>query len=81
MAYAAEHAINSIIVRDHGLLQLIFLLPDTVEKIKLVKKEVQEKISKNMSIFFANSPNKPVESKSSTAGKIIVRFEEGRDSG
>ncbi|KAM3235053.1 hypothetical protein P3L10_015089 [Capsicum annuum] len=60
----------------HGLLQLIFLLPDTVEKIKLVKEEVQEKITKKTSITFANSPNKPVESKSSIAGKIIVSFEE-----
>ncbi|PHT49088.1 hypothetical protein CQW23_13296 [Capsicum baccatum] len=28
VAYKAEHAINSILARDHGLLQLIFLLPD-----------------------------------------------------
>ncbi|KAM3267223.1 hypothetical protein P3S67_032588 [Capsicum chacoense] len=48
VAYEAEHAINSILARDRGLLQLIFLLPETVAKIKLVKKEVQEKISKNM---------------------------------
>ncbi|PHT61197.1 hypothetical protein T459_34954 [Capsicum annuum] len=76
VAYEAEHAINSILARDHGLLQLIFLLPDIVEKIKLVKKEVQEKISKNTSIIFANSPNKPVINKSSIAGKIIVGFKE-----
>ncbi|KAM3345160.1 putative late blight resistance protein R1A-3 isoform X2 [Capsicum galapagoense] len=76
VAYQAEHAINSILARDQGLLQLIFLLPDTVEKIKLVKKELQEKISKNTCIIFANSPNKPVENKSSTASKIIVGFEE-----
>ncbi|PHT49087.1 hypothetical protein CQW23_13295 [Capsicum baccatum] len=49
---------------------------DAIEKIKLVKKEVQEKISKNTSIIFANSPNKPVINKSSIAGKIIVGFEE-----
>ncbi|KAM3198941.1 hypothetical protein P3L10_034328 [Capsicum annuum] len=60
VAYQAEHAINSILARDQGLLQLIFLLPDTVEKIKLVKKELQEKISKNTCIIFANSPNKPM---------------------
>ncbi|KAM3345149.1 hypothetical protein P3S68_024858 [Capsicum galapagoense] len=59
----AEHAINSILARDHGLFQLIFLLPDTMEKITQVKKEVQEKISKNMRIIFANSPNKPVINK------------------
>ncbi|PHT60819.1 hypothetical protein T459_35330 [Capsicum annuum] len=76
VAYEAEHAINSILARDRGLLQLIFLLPETVGKIKLVKKEVQEKISKNMSIIFANSPNKPVINKSSIASKIIVGFAE-----
>ncbi|KAH0674627.1 hypothetical protein KY284_025714, partial [Solanum tuberosum] len=73
VAYEAQHAINSILARDHGLLQLIFILPDTVEKIKLVKKEVQEKIPKRG----ANAPNKPVERNSSiTVGKIIVGFEE-----
>ncbi|PHT48989.1 hypothetical protein CQW23_13197 [Capsicum baccatum] len=76
VAYEAEQAINSILARDRGLLQLIFLLPETVGKIKLVKKEVQEKISMNMSIIFANSPNKPVINKSSIASKIIVGFEE-----
>ncbi|KAH0670237.1 hypothetical protein KY290_025658 [Solanum tuberosum] len=77
LAYEAEHAINSILARDHGLLQLIFILPDTVEKIKLVKKEVQEKIPKSSGIIVANAPNKPVErNSSSTVGKIIVGFEE-----
>ncbi|KAM3268215.1 hypothetical protein P3S67_031156 [Capsicum chacoense] len=76
VAYEAEHAINSILARDRGLLQLIFLLPDAIEKIKLVKKEVQEKIYKNTSIIFVDSPNKPVINKSSIAGKIIVGFEE-----
>ncbi|KAH0676656.1 hypothetical protein KY285_024457 [Solanum tuberosum] len=73
VAYETQHAINSILARDHGLLQLIFTLPDTVEKIKLVKNEVQEKIPKRG----ANAPNKPVERNSSiTVGKIIVGFEE-----
>ncbi|KAH0676657.1 hypothetical protein KY285_024458 [Solanum tuberosum] len=77
LAYEAEHAINSILARDHGLLQLIFILPDTVEKIKLVKKEVQEKIPKSSGIIVANAPNKPVERNAlSTVGKIIVGFEE-----
>ncbi|MCE0481185.1 hypothetical protein HAX54_038684 [Datura stramonium] len=77
VAYEAEHAINSILVRDHGLLQIIFLLPNTVEKIKLIKEEVLEKIPKNMSLIVVNSPNKPVETKkSSTPGQIIVGFEE-----
>ncbi|KAH0676673.1 hypothetical protein KY285_024474 [Solanum tuberosum] len=77
VAYEAQHAINSILARDHGLLQLIFILPDTVEKIKLLKKEVQEKIPKSRGIIVANAPNKPVERKSSsTVGKIIVGFEE-----
>ncbi|PHT48669.1 hypothetical protein CQW23_12877 [Capsicum baccatum] len=75
VAYEAEHAINSILDRDRGILQLIFLLPDIVEKVKLVKKEVQE-IFKNTSIISANSPNKPVENKLSITGKIIVGFEE-----
>ncbi|KAM3236311.1 hypothetical protein P3L10_016348 [Capsicum annuum] len=76
VAYEAEHAINSILARDYGLLHLIFLLPDTVEKIKRVKKEVQEKISKKTSVIFTNCPNRPVENTSSIAGKIIVGFEE-----
>ncbi|KAH0755380.1 hypothetical protein KY290_025650 [Solanum tuberosum] len=77
LAYEAEHAINSILARDHGLLQLIFILPDTVERIKLVKKEVQEKIPKSSGIIVANAPNKPVErNSSSTVGKIFVGFEE-----
>ncbi|PHT61788.1 hypothetical protein T459_34372 [Capsicum annuum] len=46
------------------------------EKIKLVKKEVQEKISKKTSIIFANSPNNPIINKSSIAGKIIVGLKE-----
>ncbi|XP_070001978.1 putative late blight resistance protein homolog R1A-10 [Nicotiana sylvestris] len=77
VAYEAEHVINSILVRDHGLLQLIFLLPDTVEKIKVIKKEVQE----NMSLIVVNSPNDPVERKSSKkqVGKIIVGFEEEKN--
>ncbi|KAH0676661.1 hypothetical protein KY285_024462 [Solanum tuberosum] len=77
VAYEAEHAINSILAQDHGLLQLIFILPDTVEKIKLVKKEVQEKIPKSRGIIVANAPNKlVVRNSSSTVGKIIVGFEE-----
>ncbi|WMV31426.1 hypothetical protein MTR67_024811 [Solanum verrucosum] len=77
VAYEAEHAINSILAQDHGLLQLIFILPDTVEKIKLVKREVQEKIPKSRGIIVANVPNKLVErNSSSTVGKIIVGFEE-----
>ncbi|KAL3369414.1 hypothetical protein AABB24_009984 [Solanum stoloniferum] len=77
VAYEAEHAIHSILARDHGLLQLIFILPDTVEKIRLVKKEVQEKIPKSSGIIVANAPNKLVErNSSSTVGKIFVGFEE-----
>ncbi|XP_009796760.1 putative late blight resistance protein homolog R1A-3 [Nicotiana tabacum] len=77
VAYEAEHVINSILVRDHGLLHLIFLLPDTVEKIKLIKKEVQE----NMSLIVVNSPNKQVERKPSKkqVGQIIVGFEEEKN--
>nr|XP_016503654.1 PREDICTED: putative late blight resistance protein homolog R1B-17 [Nicotiana tabacum] len=69
VAYEAEHAINSIPVRDHGLLQLIFLLSDTVKKIKLIKEEVPQKIPKNMDLLVVNSPSKQYEiSKSSTVG-------------
>uniref|UniRef100_M1AF10 NBS-LRR resistance protein n=1 Tax=Solanum tuberosum TaxID=4113 RepID=M1AF10_SOLTU len=72
-----NNGINSILARDHGLLQLIFILPDTVEKIKLVKKEVHEKIPKSSGIIVANAPNKSVErNSSSTVGQIIVGFEE-----
>ncbi|KAK6790237.1 hypothetical protein RDI58_014037 [Solanum bulbocastanum] len=76
VAYEAQHGINSVLARDHGLLQLIFILPDTVEKIKLVKKEVQEKISKSSSIVVANAPNKPVRSKIPKSSGIMVGFEE-----
>ncbi|XP_049355093.1 putative late blight resistance protein homolog R1C-3 [Solanum verrucosum] len=77
VAYEAQHGINSILARDHGLLQLIFILPDTIEKIMLVKREVQEKILKSSGIIVANVPNKLVErNSSSTVGKIIVGFEE-----
>ncbi|KAG5608020.1 hypothetical protein H5410_029512 [Solanum commersonii] len=72
VAYEAEHAIHSILA-EIGLLQLIFILPDTVEKIKLVKKRYKRRCS----IIVANAPNKLVErNSSSTVGKIIVGFEE-----
>ncbi|KAF3633464.1 hypothetical protein T459_15330 [Capsicum annuum] len=48
MEYEAEHAINSILSRDHCLLQFIFLLLDTVEKMKLVKKEETEWIIRKL---------------------------------
>ncbi|KAG5608005.1 hypothetical protein H5410_029497 [Solanum commersonii] len=76
VAYEAQHGINSILARDHGLMQLIFILPDIVEKIKLVKKEVQEKIPKSSGIIVANAPNKPVESKIPKSSSIIIGFEE-----
>ncbi|XP_075084748.1 late blight resistance protein R1-A-like [Nicotiana tabacum] len=77
VAYEAEHANNSILLRDHGLLHLIFLLPDTIEKIKLIKEEVSEKIFKNRGLIVANSSNKSAESKSSKKlRQITVGFEE-----
>ncbi|XP_016455360.1 putative late blight resistance protein homolog R1A-3 [Nicotiana tabacum] len=82
VAYEAEHAINSILVRDHGLLHLIFLLPDIIEKIKIIKEEVfnlSKKIPKNMSLIVANSPNKPVVRNSAIANQVIVGFEEERN--
>ncbi|WMV31845.1 hypothetical protein MTR67_025230 [Solanum verrucosum] len=79
VAYEAKDVIDSIIVRDNGLLHLIFSLPTTIKKMKLIKEEVSdlhENISKNRGLIFVNSPKKPVESKSLTTDKIIVGFEE-----
>ncbi|PHT62061.1 hypothetical protein T459_34082 [Capsicum annuum] len=45
---------------------------EDLEHIRSFFGKAQEKISKNTSITFAKSPNKPVENKSSIAGKIIV---------
>ncbi|PHT44493.1 hypothetical protein CQW23_13651 [Capsicum baccatum] len=78
-AYEAKDGIDSIIVRDNGLLHLIFSLPITVRKIKLIREEVSnlpEKIPKNKSLVVVNSPKNPVERKSLTTGKIIVGFKE-----
>ncbi|XP_075105270.1 putative disease resistance RPP13-like protein 3 isoform X2 [Nicotiana tabacum] len=79
VAYETKDVIDSIIVRDNGLLHLIFSLPFTIEKINLIKEGVSnlfEKIPKNMGVIVVNSPNKPVDRKSSIAGKIIVGFKE-----
>ncbi|PHT28426.1 hypothetical protein CQW23_31983 [Capsicum baccatum] len=78
-AYEAKDVTDSIIVRDNGLLHLIFSLPITMKKIKLIKEEVsnlREKISKNRSRNVVNSPKNPVEKKSLTTGKITVGFKE-----
>ncbi|KAF3618115.1 dolichyl-diphosphooligosaccharide--protein glycosyltransferase subunit DAD1 [Capsicum annuum] len=78
-AYEAKDVIDSIIFQDNGLLHLIFSLPITIKKIKLIKEEVSnifEKIPKNKRLNVVNSPKKPVESKSLTGGKIIVGFTE-----
>ncbi|PHT28229.1 hypothetical protein CQW23_32166 [Capsicum baccatum] len=79
VAYEAKDVIDSIIVRDNGLLHLIFSLPLTIKKIKLIKEEVSdlhEKIPKNRGLIVVNYPKKLVESKSLTSGKITVGFEE-----
>ncbi|PHT44396.1 hypothetical protein CQW23_13554 [Capsicum baccatum] len=79
VAYEAKDVIDSIIVRDNGLLHLIFSLPITIEKINIIKEEVsqlQEKIPKNNSLIVVNSPKNPVERKLFTTGKIIVGFKE-----
>ncbi|KAH0667784.1 hypothetical protein KY285_028990 [Solanum tuberosum] len=79
VAYEAKDVIDSIIVRDNGLLHLIFSLPITIEKMKLIKEEVSdlhENISKNRGLIVVNSPKKPVESKSLITDKIIVGFKE-----
>ncbi|KAF3612280.1 hypothetical protein FXO38_36935, partial [Capsicum annuum] len=79
VAYEAKDVINSIIVRDNGLIHLIFSLPITIKKIKLIKEEVSnisEKIPKNRSLTVVNCTKKTVERKSLTAAKIIVGFKE-----
>ncbi|MCD7463509.1 hypothetical protein HAX54_050751 [Datura stramonium] len=78
VAYEAKDVIDSIIVRDNGLLHLIFSLPITLKRSSPSKKmsPICQKIPKNRSLNVANSPNKPVESKPLTAAKTIVGFEE-----
>ncbi|KAM3376601.1 hypothetical protein P3S68_015316 [Capsicum galapagoense] len=79
VAYEAKDVIDSIIVRDKGLLHLIFSLPITIKEIRLIKEDVSqlpEKIPKNRSLTIVNSPKHPVESKSLITSKIIVGFEE-----
>ncbi|KAH0661383.1 hypothetical protein KY284_026314 [Solanum tuberosum] len=79
VAYEAKDIIDSLLFRDNGLLHLIFSLPITIKKIKLIKEDVSnlpEKIPKNQGLIAVNSPMKPIESKSLTTGKIIVGFEE-----
>ncbi|XP_075083867.1 putative late blight resistance protein homolog R1A-3 [Nicotiana tabacum] len=73
VAYEAEHAINSIMVRDHGLLQLIFSLPGNVEKIKLIKEEVSKTIQKNQGLVVVTSPNKLVQSGFEEETNWIIR--------
>ncbi|KAH0660378.1 hypothetical protein KY289_029126 [Solanum tuberosum] len=82
VAYEAKDVIDSIIVRDNGLLHFIFSLPITIKKMKLIKEEVSdynEKIPKNRGLIVVNSPKKPVESKSLKIDKIIVGFEEEKN--
>ncbi|KAH0661081.1 hypothetical protein KY290_027052 [Solanum tuberosum] len=82
VAYEAKDVIDSIIVRDNGLLHLIFSLPITIKKIKLIKEDISnlhEKIPENRGLTVLNSPRKPVESKSLTTDKIIVGFEEEKN--
>ncbi|PHT44571.1 hypothetical protein CQW23_13729 [Capsicum baccatum] len=79
VAYEAKDVINSIIVRDNGLLHIIFSFPIVIKKIRLIIEDVSqlpEKIHKNKSLIVVNSPKKPVERKSLMADKIIVGFEE-----
>uniref|UniRef100_M1BV01 Late blight resistance protein Rpi-blb2 n=1 Tax=Solanum tuberosum TaxID=4113 RepID=M1BV01_SOLTU len=82
VTYEARDGIDSIIVHDNGLLRLIFSLPITINKIKLIKEEVSDlhdKIPKNRGLVVENSPKKPVERKSLTTDKIIVGFEEEKN--
>ncbi|KAM3356825.1 hypothetical protein P3S68_023539 [Capsicum galapagoense] len=73
----AKDVIDSIIVRDNGLLHLIFSLPITIKKVRFIKEDVSqlpEKNPKNKSLIVVNSPKNPVERKSLTTGKILVGF-------
>ncbi|XP_075084749.1 putative late blight resistance protein homolog R1C-3 [Nicotiana tabacum] len=70
VAYEAEHDIKSILVRDHGLLQLIFLLPNTVEKIKFIKEEVPKKIPKDRG--FEEETNRIIRKLTTGPAKIDV---------
>ncbi|CAN4102009.1 unnamed protein product [Withania somnifera] len=82
VAYEAKDVIDSIIVRDNGLLHLIFSLPLIIKNFNLIKEEISnlhENIPKNSGLTVVNSPNKLVENKSLSAGKIIVGFEEETD--
>ncbi|KAM3309389.1 hypothetical protein P3S67_011133 [Capsicum chacoense] len=82
VAYETRDVIDSIIIRDNGLLHLVFSLPITIKKIKLIKEEVSnllENFPKNRSLIVVHTPKKPVESKSLTAGKIIVGFVDETD--
>ncbi|PHT77982.1 hypothetical protein T459_16034 [Capsicum annuum] len=82
VAYETRDVIDSIIIRDNCLLHLVFSLPITIKKIKLIKEEVSnllENFPKNRSLIVVHSPKKPVESKSLTAGKIIVGFVDETD--
>ncbi|KAF3632152.1 hypothetical protein BC332_14722 [Capsicum chinense] len=79
VAYEAKDVIDSIIVRDNGLLHLIFSLPITMKKIRLIKEDVSqlpENIPKNESLIVVNAPKNTLERKSLTTGKIIVGFKE-----
>ncbi|KAM3376506.1 hypothetical protein P3S68_015221 [Capsicum galapagoense] len=74
-----DYVIDSIIVRDNGLLHLIFSLPITIKKINLIKEDVYqllEKIPKSKTLIVVNSPKSPAERKSLKTGKIIVGFKE-----
>ncbi|PHT97537.1 hypothetical protein BC332_33539 [Capsicum chinense] len=77
VAYEAKDVIDSIIVRDNGLLHVIFSLPITIKKVRFIKEDVSqlpEKNPKNKSLIVVNSPKNPVERKSLTTGKILVGF-------
>ncbi|KAK4717544.1 hypothetical protein R3W88_015882 [Solanum pinnatisectum] len=78
MAYEAKNVIDSVIVRDNGLLHLIFSLPNIIKKIKLIKEDISNlhEKPKSRGLIVVNSTKKSVESKSLTTGKIIVGFEE-----
>ncbi|KAF3669771.1 putative lysine-specific demethylase JMJ14-like [Capsicum annuum] len=75
VAYEAKDVIDSIIVRDNGLLHLIFSLSITIKMIILINEDVTQLLEKK-SLIVVNSPMNPDERKSLTTGKIIVGFEE-----
>ncbi|WMV23026.1 hypothetical protein MTR67_016411 [Solanum verrucosum] len=78
VAYEAEHAINSILVRDNALSHLIFSLPSVTDKIKLIVAQVtslQLEDKNGDHPLDAKSFVEPIESTSSLFVEVTVGHE------